>query len=132
MAKEVKIMREEALETLAKVYSEAMQLAHESRRAIDSFTGPIPEDSPYRYLRLSVGEAIMSHLAREGKPRTIADLVKELQDGHCVFGAVKSPDEIVTKSVKAYIQIGRLAWTNKSKTLVGLPEWAARKNRRAR
>lgn len=122
----VKSMREAALETLAEVYRDAMLLASESKQAINSFTGPIPEDSPYRYLRMSLGEALIAYLTREGKPKTISELVKELECGHCVIGVIKSPGEIVTKSVKAYIQSGRLAWMNKSKTLVGLPVWKKR------
>jgi hypothetical protein len=133
-AKHPTTMREAALETLAEVYRDAMQLANESKRAIDSFTGPIPEDSPYRYLRLSVGDAIICFLTRQGKPRTISELVQELQDGHCVLGVIKPPAEIVTKVVKAYIQTARLVWMNKNKNTVGLPAWAlhgaSRKKRR--
>lgn len=129
MAKDerVKTMREAALSTLAQVYRDATLLASESKRAIDSFTGPIPEDSPYRYLRQGVGDAVISYLTREQKPKKIPELVQELDAGHCVFGVIKSPMEIVTKSVKAYIQTGRLEWTDKAKTLIGLPGWRRRK-----
>jgi hypothetical protein len=122
-----KTMREAALSTLAGVYRDAMLLVSESKRAIDSFTGPIPEDSPYRYLRQGVGDAVISYLTREQKPKKIVELVQELEAGHCVFGVIKSPLEIVTKSVKAYIQSGRLEWTDKAKTLVGLPGWRKKK-----
>lgn len=120
-------MREAALSTLAQVYRDATLLANESKRAIDSFTGPIPEDSPYRYLRQAVGDAVIAYLGREQKPKKIPELVQELEDGHCVFGVIKSPTEIVTKSVKAYIQTGRLEWMDKAKTLVGLPGWKRKK-----
>lgn len=120
-------MREAALSILADVYRDATLLVNESKRAIDSFTGPIPEDSPYRYLRMSAGDAVIAHLTRIQKPRSIAELVQELEAGHCIFPAIKSPREIVDKVVKAYLQTSRLEWADKGKTLVGLPGWKKRK-----
>lgn len=121
--KTVQTLREAALQTLAGVYRDASLLAQESKRAIDSFTGEIPPDSPYRYLRLSVGDSVLAYLtATNNKPVTIAALVRELEGGHCVFGVIKSSSEIVTKSVKAYIQGGRLEWADRGKTTVRKPE----------
>lgn len=119
-------MREEALAKLAEVYREAMLLANESARGIESFVGPIPEDSPYRYLRMSVGNAILAYLTRSGKPKTTKEIAQELQDGHCVLGVIRPALEIVTKTIKTYIASKRLVWMNKTQTLVGLPEWKKR------
>jgi hypothetical protein len=127
LIKDPKSSREAALANLAELYRDAMQLATESKRAIDSFTGEIPPNSPYRYLRMSVGDAIIAYLEREGKPKTVADLVRELEAGHCVFGLIKSAVEIVRKSVNAYTQAGRLMWMDRGKTLVGLPVWKKRR-----
>jgi hypothetical protein len=122
-AKQPQSMREVALSTLADIYLDATLLTTETWRAIQSFKGTIPPDSPYRYLRMSVGDAIVCYLTRLGRPRTVAELSRELQDGHCIFGAIKPPIESVNKSVKAYVQGGHLAWMDKGKTLVGLPAW---------
>lgn len=112
-----------SLSDLAKVYRDATLLATETRRAIESYTGLIPPDSPYRYLRMSIGNAIVTALRRLNQPKTIPELIQELQDGHCIFGAIKAPGEIVTKAVKAYVRGGQLAWMDRRKTLVGLPAW---------
>ena len=108
---------------LAETYRDAVLLVNESKRAIDSYTGEIPGESPYRYLRMSVGDAVLAYLSKAGKPQTIKQLCDELQNGHVIFGAVKTPMEIVLKSVKAYIQAGRMVWMDRGKTLVGIPEW---------
>lgn len=125
MAKQKKTIqerRESALSSLAGEYKDALQYTGELRRAIDSFSGPIPEDSPHRYLRQDVGEAIIAHLTRLGPGgKSIKDLVAELEEGGCIFGVIKSPTEIVTKVVKAYVQSGRLAWMDRKQSLVGLP-----------
>jgi hypothetical protein len=120
--KRVEERRESTLSHLAGEYKEALQYTGELRRAIDSFSGPIPDDSPHRYLRQDVGEAIITHLTRVGPGgKSIKDLVAELEAGGCIFGVIKSPTEIVTKVVKAYIQSGRLEWMDRKQTLVGLP-----------
>jgi hypothetical protein len=113
-------IRESALADLAAHYRDAVLLTSELKRSIDSFSGPIPADSPVRYLRMSVGDAIMAFLEGASKPQSLASLVQELEAGGCIFGAVKSPQEIVSKSVAAYVQMGRLRWVNKSKNLVAL------------
>jgi len=120
--KRVPDRREDTLSRLADEYREALRYTGELRRAIDCFNGPIPHDSPQRYLRQDVGDAILSYLARVPRGKSIKDLVHELEEGGCIFGVIKSPNEIVTKVVKAYIQIGRLEWTDRKQTLVGLPQ----------
>jgi len=120
--KTVRERRESTLSHLAGEYQDALHYTVELRRAIDSFRGPIPDDSPHRYLRQDVGDAILTYLTRAGKPKSIKDLVDELLDGGCVFGMIKSPAEIVTKAVKAYIQSGRLEWADRKQTLVGVPK----------
>lgn len=121
--KTVRERRESALSHLASEYKDTLHYSGELRRAIDCFSGPIPDDSPHRYLRHdNVGDAILSYLAKVGKSKSIKELVAELESGGCIFGVIKSPTEIVTKVVKAYIQSGRLVWADRKQTLVGLPE----------
>jgi hypothetical protein len=119
--KTVQQRRETTLSHLAGEYQDALHYTVELRRAIDGFRGPIPDDSPHRYLRLDVGDAILAYLIRVGKSKSIKELVAELESGGCIFGRIKSPTEIVTKAVKAYIQSGRLAWVDPKQTRVGLP-----------
>jgi hypothetical protein len=119
--KRVQELRESTLSHLAGEYQDALHYTVELRRAIDGFRGPIPDDSPHRYLRQDVGDAILAYLTRVGKSKSIKDLVAELESGGCIFGMIKSPTEIVTKAVKAYIQSGRLEWADRKQTLVGLP-----------
>jgi len=118
--KTVQQRRESTLSHLAGEYKDVLQYSGELRRAIDSFT--IPDDSAHRYLRQDVGDAILGYLAKVAKSKSIKDLVAELEAGGCIFGVIKSPTEIVTKVVKAYIQIGRLKWADRKQTLVKLPE----------
>jgi hypothetical protein len=120
--KSVQQRRETTLSHLAGEYQDALHYTVELRRAIDGFRGPIPDDSPHRYLRLDVGDAILAYLIRVGKSQSIKELVAELESGGCIFGRIKSPTEIVTKAVKAYIQSGRLVWVDPKQTRVGLPE----------
>jgi hypothetical protein len=120
--KTVRERRESTLSHLAGEYQDALHYTVELRRAIDGFRGPIPDDSPHRYLRQDVGDAILVYLARVGKSKSIKELVAELESGGCIFGMIKSPTEIVTKAVKAYIQSGRLVWADRKQTLVDLPE----------
>jgi hypothetical protein len=125
--KRVAERRDSTLSHLAGEYKDALHYTGELRRAIDSFTGSIPDDSPHRYLRHeNVGEAILTYLARVGAStksgKTIKELVEELEAGGCIFGLIKSPTEIVTKVVKAYIQSGRLVWVDRKQTIVGLPD----------
>ncbi len=116
--------REGVLSHLASEYRDALQYTTELRRAIDSFSGEIPPNSPLRYLRLSVGESIVDYVTRAGKPQKIAALVKELHAGNCPFGAVKSPEEIVRKAVNAFAKSRRLQWMDDAETLVGLGGWS--------
>lgn len=118
--KTVRERRESTLSHLAGEYKEILQYSGELRRAIDSFT--ITDDSAHRYLRQDAGDAILGYLGRVGKSKSIKELVEELEAGGCIFGVIKSPTEIVTKVVKAYIQIGRLVWVDRKQTLVGLPD----------
>jgi hypothetical protein len=120
--KTVRERRESTLSHLAGEYKDSLHYTVELRRAIDGFRGPIPDDSPHRYLRQDVGDAILVYLARVGQSKSIKDLVAELESGGCIFGMIKSPTEIVTKAVKAYIQSGRLGWADRKQTLVGLPD----------
>jgi hypothetical protein len=124
--KTVRERRESTLSHLAGEYKDSLQYTGELRRAIDGFKGPIPDDSPHRYLRQNVGDAILDYLAKvdvsKKNRKSIKDLVAELEAGGCIFGVIKSPTEIVTKVVKAYIQSGRLVWADRKQTLVGLPE----------
>jgi hypothetical protein len=125
--KSVQQRRETTLSHLAGEYQDALHYTVELRRAIDGFKGPIPDDSPHRYLRLDVGDAILAYLTRVGASsssksgKSIKELVAELESGGCIFGRIKSPTEIVTKAVKAYIQSGRLVWVDPKQTRVGLP-----------
>jgi hypothetical protein len=121
--KDVRERREGVLAFLSAEYSDALLYTSELRRAIASFPGQIPADSPYRYLQHSVGDAIVSFLRSHGKPQTIPELVKELKAGHCLFGAIKSAEEITRKAVNAYVKVKRLGWTDRKQTKVGLPEW---------
>lgn len=122
--KTIRERRESTLSYLAGEYKDALQYSGELRRSIDSFS--IPEDSAHRYLRQDVGDAIIAYLTRLGAGKkagvSIPDLVAELEAGGCIFGVIKSPKEIVTKVVKAYIQSGRLIWMDQKQTLMGLPE----------
>lgn len=113
--------REDVLSQLGAEYSDALRYTVELRRAIDSFCGEIPADSPYRYLRQTVGDAILTFLERKGKPQKISALVDELKAGHCLFGHVKSAEEITIKAVQAYVRSKRLRWVDQKKGLVGLP-----------
>lgn len=113
-------IRESALTNLAAEYKDASLLVSELGRAIDSFSGDIPEDSPVRYLRLSVGDAVMAYMQRVNKSQTVPALVRELENGGCIFGAIKKPNEIVAKAVAAYVRMGRLRWTDKKQTTVVL------------
>ena len=112
--------RDRTLGYLANEYRDSLRYTGELKRTIDSLSGPIPEDSPHRYVRMEVGDAIMAYLTRTNNTRSIKELVSELENGGCIFGVIKSPTEIVTKVVKAYIQSGRLAWADRNQTLVGL------------
>jgi hypothetical protein len=120
--KTVRERRESTLSHLAGEYKDSLHYTVELRRAIDGFRGPIPDDSPHRYLRQDVGDAILVYLARVGQSKSIKDLVAELESGGCIFGMIKSPTEIVTKAVKAYIQSGRLEWADPKQTRVGVSE----------
>lgn len=77
---------------------------------------------------MSVGNAIIAYLTQGQKARSITELVRELEAGHCVFGAIKPAREIVSKTVIGYIQSGRLVWVDKTKMVVDL---ADRKKRKA-
>ncbi len=118
--KPVPSKREATLGYLAEEYKESLQYTTELKRSIEAFRGNIPPNSPYRYLRSDVGESILAFLHTKPQPQTIAQLIKELQSGGCVFGAVKSPNEIVTKAVKALIQLGQVEWVDQGKTQVVL------------
>lgn len=120
--KTVRERRESTLSHLAGEYKDALQYTGELRRAIDSLKGPIPPDSPHRYLRMNVGDAVIAYLTRVDKSKSIKELVAELEAGGCIFGVRKKPEEIVKKAVKAYLQSGLLAWADRKQTLVGLPE----------
>jgi hypothetical protein len=111
--------REKTLGYLAGEYRESLEYTAELKRAIDGFRGNIPPNSPYRYLRSEVGGAILTTLESKS-PQTIPQLIKELQSGGCVFGAVKTPQEIVTKAVKALVAIGKVEWADQAKSQVRL------------
>ncbi len=118
--KTVPAKREQTLGHLAGEYTESLQYTAELKRAIDSFRGVIPPNSPYRYLRSDVGESIVAFLHTKAQAQSIPQLIKELQSGGCVLGAVKSPQEIVTKAVNALVRIGQVEWVDQGKTLVAL------------
>lgn len=122
----VRKKREQTLGYLANEYKDSLLYTGELKRALDNIIGPIPEDSPHRYVRMEVGDAITSYLTRTNNSRSIKELVSELESGGCIFGVIKSPTEIVTKVVKAYIQSGRLEWADRNQTLVGLSRRTAR------
>ncbi len=121
-------MRDTALEFLMGQYRDAVQYTNELKRAIASFSGDLPPDSPYRYASMTIGQAILKFLDRAGKPHTIRQLISELEDGGCTFGVIKSPDEIVRKAVMAFVRQGKLVWLDKEKSMVARPAWTKRKS----
>jgi hypothetical protein len=123
----VAAMRNSALEFLVAQYMDALRYTKELRRAINSFRGSLPPDSPYRYVGKDATEAILSYLERVRTPQTIEQLIRELEAGSRMMGVVKSAEEIVSKSVHSNMRLGKLAWMDRKKTLVGLPEWGAKK-----
>ncbi|MBZ5524921.1 MAG: hypothetical protein LAP21_22035 [Acidobacteriia bacterium] len=125
--KSVAAMRNSALEFLVAQYMDAQRYAAELRRAINSFRGSLPPDSPYRYVGKNATQAILSYLERTQEPQTIEQLITELEAGNRVMGVIKSAEEIVTKSVKTNMRRGKLLWMDRKKTLVGLPEWTTKK-----
>lgn len=112
--------RDDILTHIASEYRDVSQYMGELRKAIDSFAGSLPADSPNRYLRMECGEAIMSYFQRV-KSASIDDLVAELEAGGCIMGQVKGPREIVLKSVNAYIKAKKLVWKDKKHTVVMKP-----------
>lgn len=124
--KPIRERREEMLARLSEEYRDTTEYAAELRRALASFKGAIPENSPYRYLQISVGDSIVHFLTRYGRPQTVEELTAELKAGHCLFGAVKTPEEITKKAVVTYVSIRRLIWMDKKQTKVGLPAWKKR------
>jgi hypothetical protein len=121
--KNVRDRREDVLAHLGAEYNDALTYTAELRRAIDSFSGEIPADSPYRYLRQGVGDAILAYLTRVQKPQKISALIQELKAGHCLFGRIKSAEEITRKAVTACVRSKRLQWMDAKKSVVGLPGW---------
>ncbi|HEV2989161.1 MAG TPA: hypothetical protein VG759_12025 [Candidatus Angelobacter sp.] len=120
-------MRNSALQFLMGQYRDALQYTNELKRAIASFSGELPPDSPYRYAAMTVGEAILKFLDHAGKPHTIRQLISELESGGCTFGLIKSRDEIVRKAVMAFVRQNKLMWLDKEKTLVARPNWGFKK-----
>lgn len=125
--KSVAAMRNSALEFLVAQYMDAQRYVAELKRAINSFRGSLPPDSPYRYVGKDASEAVLSFLERVQTPQTIEQLIVELRSGSRMMGVVKSPEEIVAKSVKSAMKRGKLVWMDRGRTLVGLPEWIAKK-----
>jgi hypothetical protein len=121
-------MRDSALQFLMAQYRDAIHYANELKRAIASFSGVLPPDSPYRYASMTVGEAVIDFLDRVEKPHTIRQLISELASGGCTFGVIKSRDEIVRKAVMAFVRQNKLVWLDKEKTLVARPAWSAKKH----
>lgn len=70
----VAAMRNSALEFLVAQYMDALRYTKELRRAINSFRGSLPPDSPYRYVGKDATEAILSYLERVRTPQTIEQL----------------------------------------------------------
>jgi hypothetical protein len=120
-------MRDSALQFLMAQYRDALQYTNELKRAIASFSGQLPPDSPYRYASMTVGEAILKFLDHVGKPHTIHQLIAELDSGGRPFGVIKSRDEIVRKAVMAFVRRDKLVWLDNEKTLVGRPAWNTKK-----
>jgi hypothetical protein len=123
----VAAMRNSALEFLVAQYMDAQRYSAELKRAMNSFRGSLPPDSPYRYVGRSVTWAVFHYLRRVQTPQTIQQLIEELKAGSRVMGVIKSAEEIVEKSVQSNMRRGKLVWMDRKKTLVGLPEWAAKK-----
>jgi hypothetical protein len=123
----VAAMRNSALEFLVAQYMDAQRYTAELKRAIASFRGSLPPDSPYRYVGKDVTRAVLSYLTRVQTPQTIEQLITELESGNRVMGVIKSAEEIVRKSVQTNVRRGKLVWMDKKKTLVGLPEWSGKK-----
>lgn len=126
----VAAMRNNALEFLVAQYRDAQRYLAELRRAIDSFSGSLPPDSPYRYVSKDATRAIIAFLERVQAPQTVPQLIDELGDGGFFMGVIKGAEEIVTKSVNSSVKTGKLAWMDRRKTLVGLPAWSGRKETR--
>ncbi len=119
----VAAMRNSALEFLVAQYRDAQRYAAELRRAIDSFSGSLPPDSPYRYVSRNATGSIIAYLERTQTPQTIPQLIDELRAGGFFMGVIKGAEEIVSKSVHSSIKTGKLAWADRQQTLVGLPAW---------
>jgi hypothetical protein len=119
----VAAMRDSALEFLVAQYRDAQRYAAELRRAIDSFSGSLPPDSPYRYVSKNATGSIIAWLERTQSPQTIPQLIDELRAGGFFMGVIKGAEEIVSKSVHSSIKTGKLAWMDRRHTLVGLPRW---------
>lgn len=119
----VAAMRDSALEFLVAQYRDAQRYAAELRRAIDSFSGSLPPDSPYRYVSRNATGSILAWLERSQTPQTIPQLISELRAGGFFMGVIKGDEEIVSKSVRSSIKTGKLAWMDTRQTLVGLPAW---------
>src|SRR2546423_10736438 len=78
-------MRDSALQFLMAQYRDALQYTNELKRAIASFSGELPPDSPYRYASMTIGQAILKFLDRVEKPHTIRQLISELESGGCTL-----------------------------------------------
>ncbi|HLJ89552.1 MAG TPA: hypothetical protein VKZ53_22270 [Candidatus Angelobacter sp.] len=117
-------VRQATLEYLLGQYRESLRLSAQLKHAIDALTGELPPDSPYRYVSQGVGNAIVMYLDKVKEPRSIKQITKELEDGGCVFGVVKSPTEIVKKAVVAFVRHERLTWIDQQRGLVGSPNWS--------
>ncbi|HWZ45804.1 MAG TPA: hypothetical protein VNW97_20185 [Candidatus Saccharimonadales bacterium] len=122
--KSVAAMRNSALEFLVAQYMDAQRYTAELKRAIASLRGTLPPDSPYRYVGKSVTTAVFSYLERVQTPQTIEQLIAELEAGRRVMGVTKGAEEIVMKSVRSNMKLGRLVWMDRKETLVGLPQWS--------
>jgi hypothetical protein len=121
-------MRDSALQFLMAQYRDALQYSNELKRAIASFSGELLPNSPYRYASMTVGKAVVNFLDRVEKPHTIRQLISELESGGCMFGVIKSQDEIVRKAVMALVRQNKLVWLDKEKNMVARPGWSVKKN----
>jgi len=120
--KPVSVRRAATRETLLAEYIDVVRYQGELKWALEAFDGPLPQDSPFRYTQMSVGDAIIAFLERSGKAHTIQELVDELNSGNAIWGTMRGPADIVAKAVGYYIKQGQLAWADAKHTKVKLPK----------
>jgi len=125
-AKTVQFRREETINSIAREYRDSVRYTAELKRALDVFDYQFPPESPFRYIRKGIGEAIVEYLQRTSRPKSVKELMVELEAGNCILSALKPASELVSKAVGAYQKKGILTWLDAAHTQVGLAAWKKR------